>query len=69
MQAKPESADPNSPKSDETAVEDPPNMKEHKALLKKNYQISTDVTDSINYRGSSDKIQTLYAIALMLFKK
>ena len=44
-------------------------MKEHKELLELNYGISKDVTDSIDYRGSSDKLTFLNAIAKQLNTK
>ena len=71
VEAKPEPEPeyPDSPKSGDTKVEDPPKMKEHKDLLKTNYQIPYDVTNSIDYRGSTEKIGLMNEIALRLFQR
>ena len=44
-------------------------MKAHKILLENNYGISKSVTDVINYRGSSEKIGILNAIAKDLWTR
>ena len=68
-EVKPEPVEPDSPKSDDTIVEDPPKMKEHKTLLETNYEIPKSITNMINYRGSIEKIGILNAIAKELYTR